>query len=118
MKTNKKNLSMIERAKKSFVGRIVCRIMGEEKGAVMMEYVIVAVLIAAAVAVGAWFFGKDILNMFGVGGRAATGQVDEARKLQDAAQTESKRGHEQATTQEKKFIKTSEATTDGSTDNM
>ena len=118
MKTNKKTLSIVERAKNTFVGRIVCRIMGEEKGAVMMEYVIVAVLIAAAVAVGAWFFGKDILNMFGVGGRAATGQVDEARKLQDAAQTESKRGHEQATTQEKKFIKTSEATTDGSTDNM
>ena len=118
MNTNKKPLSIVERAKKSLVGRIVCRVMGEEKGAVMMEYVIVAVLLAAAVAVGAWFFGKDILNMFGVGGRAATGNVDEARKLQDAAQKESKRGHGQATTQEKKFIKTSEATTAGGTDSL
>ena len=118
MNTNKKHLSIVERAKNTFVGRIVCRIMGEEKGAVMMEYVIVAVMIAAAVAVGAWFFGKDIMNMFGVGGRAATGNVEEARQLQDAAQAESKRGHEQATTQDKNFIKTKEANTSGNTDNL
>ena len=48
MNTNKKPLSIVERAKKTFVGKIVCRMMGEERGAVMMEYVIVAVLIASS----------------------------------------------------------------------
>ena len=52
MKASRKPLGIVERAKKSFVGKIVCRAMGEETGAVMMEYVIVAVLIAAAVAAG------------------------------------------------------------------
>ena len=118
MNTNKKNSVRIRRAKRTLLGKILCRLAGEETGAVMMEYVIVAVMIAAAVAVGAWFFGKDIMNMFGVGGRAATGNVEEARQLQDAAQAESKRGHEQATTQDKNFIKTNEANTSGNTDNL
>ena len=96
MNTNKKTLSIVERAKKSFIGRIVCRVMGEEKGAVMMEYVIVAVLIAAAVAAGAWFFGKDIMNMFGVAGRAATGNDEGALDMRDDAKDANKSGHGQA----------------------
>ena len=78
MNKSKKHHSMIERAKKSFVGRIVCRLAGEEKGAVMMEYVIVAVMIAAAVAIGAWLFGAQILGMFGVAGDEMIGNHDEA----------------------------------------
>ena len=110
MNTNKKTLGIVSRAKKTVLGRVLCRIAGEETGAVMMEYVIVAVLIAAAVATGAWFFGKDILNMFGVGGRAATAQVTEARALQDGAQKDSKTGHTRAATVDKNFIKTTQST--------
>lgn len=80
MNKNKKTLSIVERAKKSFVGRIVCRLAGEEKGAVMMEYVIVAVMIAAAVALGAYFFGETILDMFGVAAKGTDGRHDEARR--------------------------------------
>ena len=104
MNTNKKTLSIVERAKKSFLGRIVCRVMGEESGQAMMEYVIIAVLIAAAVAVGAWFFGKDIMNMFGVGGAAVTANDTRADQMQDAAQKGSKDGHSAATTADKKKI--------------
>lgn len=118
MNKNKKSLGVVTRAKKTFLGRVLCRVLGEETGAVMMEYVVVAVLIAAAVATGAWFFGKDIMNMFGVGARAATGDITEARQLQDAARAESKRGHNQATTQDKKFIDVKEAATAGTTDNL
>ena len=85
MNTNKKTLSIVERAKKSLLGRIICRVMGDESGQAMMEYVIIAVLIAAAVAVGAWFFGKDIMNMFGVAGRSATGDDDGGRQMQSQA---------------------------------
>lgn len=108
MNTNntKRHMGIVERAKHSLVGKLVCRVMGEETGAVMMEYVIVAVLIAAAVAAGAWFFGKDIMNMFGVAGRSATGDDDAARKMQQEAQTKTKAGHKQADTTNKNWIKT------------
>ncbi len=101
MNKNKKTLSIVERAKKSFLGKIVCRVMGEETGAVMMEYVIVAVLIAAAVAVGAWFFGKDIMNMFGVAGAATTGNDTRADQMIEKAKTGSKEGHAAATEADK-----------------
>ena len=104
MNKNKKSLSIVERAKKTVIGRVICRIAGEETGAVMMEYVIVAVLIAAAVAVGAWFFGKDIMNMFGVAGRAATGDDDGGRQMQDDAQRGNRAGHKQADKANKGWI--------------
>jgi Flp pilus assembly pilin Flp len=80
MNKNKKHLSIVERAKKTFVGKVVCRMMGDENGAVMMEYVIVAVMIAAAVAVGAWLFGAQILGLFGVAGDGAMGRTDAAKE--------------------------------------
>ena len=106
MNKNKKSLSIVERAKKTVIGRVICRIAGEETGAVMMEYVIVAVLIAAAVAAGAWFFGKDIMNMFGVAGRAATGDDDGGRTMQGDAQDANRAGHKQARETNKNWIKT------------
>ena len=78
MNTNKKNSLRIIRAKRTLLGKILCRLAGEEKGAVMMEYVIVAVLIAAAVAVGAWLFGAQIMGMFGVAGDSTLGRHDPA----------------------------------------
>lgn len=99
---NKKELAIVKRAKKTLVGRCVCRLMGDETGAVMMEYVIVAVMIAAAVAIGVWFFGKDIMNMFGVAGRAATGDNDASVSMQDSSIDKSKDGHNIATEEWKK----------------
>lgn len=112
MNTNNKKAHMpiTLRAKKSFLGRIVCRVAGEETGAVMMEYVIVATLIAAAVAVGAWFFGKDIMNMFGVAGAAATGDTNSSEALQQAAATQSSAGHSQDATKNAKRINTDNET--------
>lgn len=68
-----KRMRIVERARKSLVGRAICRLLGEERGAVMMEYVIVAVLIAAAAVAAVSYFGKDIVAMFNVAGKAATG---------------------------------------------
>lgn len=48
------------RAKNSLCGRIVCRLLGEEKGAVLMEYVLLALLIAAAAVAGLMVFSKSI----------------------------------------------------------
>jgi len=48
------------------------------KGAVSMEYVLVAVLIAAAVAAAVVVFGRSIVAMFDVAGKGATGEVQRA----------------------------------------
>ena len=56
----------IARAKKHLLGKVLCRLFGDEKGAVMMEYVIVAVLIAAACVVAVAMFGRTIVGMFSV----------------------------------------------------
>lgn len=86
MKLHKNNLGMLERAKKTLFGRIVMRLAGEEKGAIMMEYVIVATLIAAAVAVGVWLFGGQILAMFGVAGESVIAKEDAAEQHVDTIQ--------------------------------
>ena len=96
MNTNKKELAIVKRAKKTLVGRCVCRLMGDETGAVMMEYVIVAVLIAAAVAIGAWMFGGTIMDMFGVASNAAAGDNAKAIETQENAQSAADAGHKDA----------------------
>ncbi len=107
MKKNKKTLSIVERAKKTLVGRIVCRVMGEETGAVMMEYVIVATLIAAAVAVAVWFFGADIAHALGFAGRATLGDDTGAQTMRQAAKTADKKQRTEAIKAEKAYIETS-----------
>lgn len=79
MNTNKKiNSIRIRRAKRTRLGKVLCRLAGEETGAVMMEYVIVAVMIAAAVALGCYYFGGTLLDLFGVATKSADGRHDEA----------------------------------------
>ena len=78
------------------IGRIVCRVLGEEKGAVAMEYVILAVLIAAAIVVAVAVFGKTIVGMFDVAGKGASGQHTEAKSTLDNVQQEQQSGAQQA----------------------
>ena len=104
MKLHKNNLGMLERAKKTLFGRIVMRLAGEEKGAIMMEYVIVATLIAAAVALGAWFFGSTILRMFGVGAVATAGGTQAGAEASEETRTSVPREQEEAIERAKDFI--------------
>lgn len=106
MNSKKTSKFAIRRAKETLLGRILCRLAGEESGQAMMEYVIIAVMIAAAVVVGAWFFGKDILNMFGVAGQAATGNPQGAAAMQQQAVNAAKAGHDEATKRNQDFIQT------------
>ena len=55
---------------------------GFRRGAVRMEYVIIAVLIVAVIIVAMWFFGQDIMNTFGVAGQATTGAHSDACQMQ------------------------------------
>ena len=82
--------------KSSRIGRMIRRVLGDEKGAVAMEYVILAVLIAAAIVVAVAVFGKTIVGMFGVAGKGASGQHSEAKTTLDKVQQEQQSGAEQA----------------------
>ena len=62
------------------IGRTLCRLAGEESGQTAMEYVVIATLICAAIAVGVWLFGSQILGMFVAAGDATEGRHDEAEK--------------------------------------
>ncbi len=56
--------SLFRKVAKSFAGRLVCRLMGEEKGAVMLEYILVSLLVAAAAACGVAMYGVSISDMY------------------------------------------------------
>ena len=58
MKINQTN--QIRIARRTALGRTLCRLAGDRTGAVMMEYVILGVLIAAAATLAAIYFGKIV----------------------------------------------------------
>lgn len=60
--------------------RTLRRVFGDERGGVMMEYVILAVLIAAAVVVAVAMFGKTLVGMFDVAAKGATGSHTAAQQ--------------------------------------
>ncbi len=91
----------LERMRNSRLGRMLCRLLGEEKGAVMMEYVILAVLIAAAAVVAVAMFGKTIVGMFDTAGKGATADhtgakqaLETTRKTQTTDTTKAKGYHD------------------------
>ncbi len=70
------------------VRKALCRLAGNKNGGVMMEYVILAVLIAAAVVVAVAMFGKTIVNMFDVAAVGATAREQSAKAALDATREE------------------------------
>ena len=91
----------LQRWKKTWLGRALCRVAGEEKGAVMMEYVIVAVLIAGACVVAVAMFGKTIVGMFDTAAKGTTGDhsgakesLDTTREIQGTKATEASEYHD------------------------
>ena len=64
--------------KNSKFARILRRLFGEETGATMMEYVILAVMIAAAVTAAAIYFGNSAKNQMDVAGQAMVGSTSTA----------------------------------------
>ena len=65
-------------------GRLLKRVVSEESGQTAMEYVVIATLIAAAVAVGVWLFGGQILGMFHSADAAVAGGHKESEEIGNA----------------------------------
>ena len=69
-------------------GNTLRRLLDEEKGAVMMEYVIVAVLIAAACVVGVVVFSRAVGGGFVTPARGVTGNHSEAAEMHRQQQSD------------------------------
>ena len=78
-------MNMKKNLKATRLGRALVRIVGEENGAVMMEYVVLAVLLVAAVVGAVIAFSGRIQNQFKAAGQAAGGQTTTAGKTVDTA---------------------------------
>ena len=59
----------ITRAKRTAMGRFVCRLLGDECGAVAMEYVVIALLVVAAAVGAVLYFGGAIKYGFDASAR-------------------------------------------------
>ena len=73
---------------RSLTKKVLCRLLGDRAGGVMMEYVILAVLIAAAVVVAVAMFGKTLVGMFDVAAKGATADHSGAKSAQTATRSE------------------------------
>lgn len=80
-----RKIRLMKKAANSFAGRALRRLLGEEKGLVMMEYIIVGLLIAAVAVVAVAAFGNYASELFGVIGSAMGGKSTVARAQLDAA---------------------------------
>lgn len=79
------------------------RVVGEETGAVMMEYVILAVLIAAAAVVAIAYFGKTVTSEANVASSAMTGKGNKASDMQQQIQEKQSAYQSEAVETNKKF---------------
>ena len=78
----------IKSLKATRFGRAMARLLGEEKGAVLMEYVVLAVLLVAAVVGAVIVFGNRISHRFQEAGYATTGDQNQVIADQAANQAE------------------------------
>ena len=76
--------TMFKKAKSSFLGRTLRRLFGEETGAVMMEYIVLALMIAAACVLAVAFFGTTITGMFASLAHSVAGDQTAAANVQNA----------------------------------
>ncbi len=95
--------SMINKMKNSKFGKFLRRIVGEESGQAMMEYVIIAVLVAAACTAAIIYFGRQNANQIAVAIKAVAGDASGALKQQEDGQKDATTNADDAKKQAEKF---------------
>ncbi len=92
--------SKLQRAKRTRLGRFLCALMGDQCGAVAMEYVVIALLVAAAVVGVVMVFGSRIANMFTQSTKALASteseMADLAKEVETSRTTDKQRVETQA----------------------
>lgn len=81
---NTKYTSRINRMKNTRLGKLVCRLVGEESGQAMMEYIVIAVVIAAACALIFAIFGTSIFGQTKTAIQATDGRPNKAAETIEA----------------------------------
>lgn len=94
---------MKQRMMNGKLGRVLRRLVGEEAGAVMMEYVIVAVLVAAAAVVGIIYFSRTMNEQGAAATNAMAGQTKQATDHAEKAKNEASTGASESKTYVEKF---------------
>ncbi len=102
--------SMIAKMRNTKLGRALARLVGEDAGAVMMEYVILAVLIAAAAVVAIAYFGKTVVGEANIATGAMSGRGIEAANAQERMEKTTDTYTKGAATQADRFSSNSDAT--------
>ncbi len=96
MTKEEKKTIRLARAKRTALGRFLCRLFGDNAGQAMMEYVVIAVLIVAAAVGVVMIFGDNLKYQIQIAYYSMIGDTktaDEIRKKRDA-NTKSREGTE------------------------
>lgn len=73
---------------RSRMKKVFCRLLGDRTGGVMMEYVILAVLIAAAAVVAVMYFGRGIVTSLSTSTHAMAGESGAAASSAQKAKSD------------------------------
>lgn len=92
MKVESKRAILIARAKRTAMGRFLCRLAGDNAGAVMMEYVVLGVMVVAAVVAIVMLFGQQIRVGFDKMLKALRGEPAAASQVQNVTGEATARG--------------------------
>ena len=76
----------LARAKRTILGRFLCRLFGDEKGQGMMEYVVVGVMVVAAAVAIVLLFGQQIRASWDKMIKALKGEATNAAAVQNVSQ--------------------------------
>ena len=92
MKDKSKQALLVARAKRTALGRLLCRLAGDNAGAVMMEYVVLGVMVVAAVVAIVMLFGQQIRVSFDKMLKALRGEPAAASEVTNVTGEEGARG--------------------------
>jgi len=70
---------LIGKMKKSLLGRVTCATLGNRRGGILLEYVVLAVLLTTAIVVAVMYFGKTLRSGMAASAKAVSGQATEAK---------------------------------------
>lgn len=91
-KDKTKQALLIARAKRTALGRFLCRLAGDNAGAVMMEYVVLGVMVVAAVVAIVMLFGQQIRVGFDKMLKALRGEPQAASNVENVSGEDEARG--------------------------
>jgi len=92
MKDESKRTLLIARAKRTALGRFLCRLAGDNAGAVMMEYVVLGVMVVAAAVAIVMLFGQQIRASFDKMLKSLRGEPGAASQVQNVTDEDTARG--------------------------